>query len=84
MLGTILPFTLIIASLSHLTATGSSVVGMLEPVLAAVVAWILLGEVLAGVQIVGGIVVLVGVLLAETSRAGAVRRAAEAESADSP
>ncbi len=76
-LGTILPFTLIIASLSHLTATGSSVVGMLEPVLAAVVAWILLGEVLAGVQIVGGIVVLVGVLLAETSRAGAVRRAAE-------
>jgi drug/metabolite transporter (DMT)-like permease len=83
-LGTILPFTLIIASLSHLTATGSSVVGMLEPVLAAVVAWILLGEVLAGVQIIGGIVVLVGVLLAETSRAGAVRRAADAAAADAP
>jgi drug/metabolite transporter (DMT)-like permease len=37
-------------------------------VLAAIVAWIWLGEELAAVQIVGGLIVLIGVLLAQTSR----------------
>jgi len=67
-LGTVAPFLLLIGSLSHLTATGSSVVAMLEPVLAIVVAWVVLGESLAVAQVIGGAVVLLGVLLAETSR----------------
>jgi len=33
-----------------------------------VIAWVFLGEILTPVQIVGGIVVLVGIVLAETSR----------------
>jgi drug/metabolite transporter (DMT)-like permease len=33
-----------------------------------VIAWIWLGEALVAVQIVGGVVVLVGILLAETAR----------------
>jgi drug/metabolite transporter (DMT)-like permease len=41
---------------------------MTEPVLAAVIAYAFLGEVLTPVQIVGGGIVLAGVLLAETSR----------------
>jgi drug/metabolite transporter (DMT)-like permease len=41
---------------------------MLEPVLAAIVAWIWLGEELAAVQVAGGLIVLVGVILAQTSR----------------
>ena len=45
-----------------------TIVAMLEPVLAAIVAWIWLGEELAAVQIVGGVIVLVGVVLAQTAR----------------
>jgi len=37
-------------------------------VAAAVVAWAWLGESLVAVQILGGLVVLVGIVLAETSR----------------
>jgi hypothetical protein len=37
-------------------------------VLAAIVAWIWLGEELAAVQIVGGVIVLAGVVLAQTAR----------------
>jgi drug/metabolite transporter (DMT)-like permease len=43
-------------------------VGMLEPVLAGVVAWVWLGEALGAVQLTGGIVVLVGIVLAQTAR----------------
>jgi L-lactate permease len=45
-----------------------TIVAMLEPVLAAIVAWVWLGEELAAVQIVGGLIVLVGVILAQSAR----------------
>lgn len=67
-LGTIAPFVLSIAALRHLPATTVGIVATFEPVAAAVVAWAWLGEALVAVQIVGGLVVLVGILLAETSR----------------
>ena len=67
-LGTVVPFALVLQSLRHLRATQASVVGMTEPVIASVIAWVFLGEILTPVQIVGGIVVLVGIVLAETSR----------------
>ena len=68
MLGTIVPFSLSVAALRHLPATTVGIVATFEPVAAAVVAWVWLGEALVAVQIVGGVVVLVGILLAETSR----------------
>lgn len=67
-LGTIVPFTLSIAALRHLPATTVGIVATFEPVAAAVIAWVWLGEALVAVQVLGGIVVLVGILLAETSR----------------
>ena len=67
-LGTIVPFSLSIAALKHLPATTVGIVATFEPVAAAVIAWVWLGEALVAVQIVGGIVVLAGILLAETSR----------------
>ena len=67
-LGTIVPFVLIIGSLQHLRATQTGMIGMLEPVLATIVAWWWLGETLGLSQVVGGIVVLVGVGLAQTAR----------------
>lgn len=69
-LGTVVPFIFLVSALHHVPATRVTIVAMLEPVLAAIVAWFWLGEELAAVQIVGGLIVLVGVILAQTSRVG--------------
>jgi drug/metabolite transporter (DMT)-like permease len=67
-LGTVVPFIFLVSALHHVPATRVTIVAMLEPVLAAVVAWVWLGEELAAVQIAGGLIVLIGVILAQTSR----------------
>lgn len=67
-LGTILPFALSLGALRHLPATRVSIIAMTEVVLGALVAWLWLGETLSAAQLVGGGVVLVGVILAQTSR----------------
>ncbi len=68
-LGTVVPFIFLVSALHHVPATRVTIIAMLEPVLAAIVAWIWLGEELAAVQIAGGLIVLVGVVLAQTARA---------------
>jgi drug/metabolite transporter (DMT)-like permease len=55
---------LIAYALAHLPATFSSVGLLLQPVIAAYFAWVLLGEPLVALQIVGGAVVLAGIYLA--------------------
>jgi drug/metabolite transporter (DMT)-like permease len=67
-LGTVVPFALLVASLRHVSATSAGLVAMLEPVVATVVAHFWLGETLASVQLVGGAAVLVAVALAQTAR----------------
>jgi drug/metabolite transporter (DMT)-like permease len=67
-LGTIVPFGLLVASLRHIGATRAAIVAMLEPVVATVVAYAWLGESLTTVQLVGGAVVLAAILLAQTAR----------------
>ena len=66
--GTVFPFVLSLSALHHLPATRVSIVAMLEVVLGSLVAWIWLGETLTAVQLLGGGVVLVGIVLAQTSR----------------
>jgi drug/metabolite transporter (DMT)-like permease len=68
-LGTVVPFWLVVVSLHHINASQASVVGMTEPLLAILIAWVALGETLAVVQVVGAVTVLAGVFLAERSRA---------------
>ena len=68
-LGTIVPFTLSIASLRHLRARQVGLVGMVEPVAATIIAYVWLAEALGPAQLIGGAVVITGVILAETSRA---------------
>jgi len=70
LLGTVAPYLLVVAALRHLPATSVGIIGMVEPVLAAVVAWITLGagEALNAAQLGGGLLVLLGVGLAETAR----------------
>jgi drug/metabolite transporter (DMT)-like permease len=68
LLGTVIPFWLVLASLTYLRASQASVVGMTEPLIAIAIAWVILGESMTALQIVGAFCVLGGVLLAERSR----------------
>jgi drug/metabolite transporter (DMT)-like permease len=68
-LGTIVPFILMVAALHHLPATRATVVAMGEPVLAGVVAYAWLEEAIGALQITGGMLVLAGIVLAQTARA---------------
>jgi drug/metabolite transporter (DMT)-like permease len=71
-LGSFAPFLLSLAALRHLPATAAGIVASSEVVFAFVVAWLWLGETLNAVQIVGAGVVLAGIILAQTARAGKV------------
>ncbi|HEV8603301.1 MAG TPA: EamA family transporter [Gaiellaceae bacterium] len=66
--GTIVPFGLLVGALRHISATRAGVAAMFEPVAGAVVAYAWLGESLSAVQLAGGGLVLVGILLAQTAR----------------
>jgi len=66
--GSVIAFGLVNLSLRHLSASQASVIGMCEPLMASAVAWSILNEQLALVQIIGGLVVLAGIVLAELSR----------------
>ncbi len=66
--GTIASFFLIVGALRHLPATRVGIIAMLEPVLASVVAYAWLSEGLGAQQLVGGAIVLVGIVLAQTAR----------------
>jgi len=67
-LGTIVPFALVVSALRHISATRAGITGMLEPVLAIVVAWAWLGETLNLLQASGATVTLAGIAIAQTSR----------------
>ncbi len=67
-LGTVVPFWFEVMALQNIRASQASVVGMTEPLVASAIAWVVLGEVLAPVQIAGAVIVLIGVFLAEKSR----------------
>jgi drug/metabolite transporter (DMT)-like permease len=67
-LGTIVPFALLVAALRHIPATRAGIVAMLEPVVATVVAWLWLAETLGATQLAGATIVLAAILLAQTAR----------------
>jgi drug/metabolite transporter (DMT)-like permease len=67
-LGAIVPFWLSLAALRHLHPTAAGLVATVEPVFASVVAWLWVEQVLSGWQVGGGVVVLTGIVLAQTAR----------------
>jgi drug/metabolite transporter (DMT)-like permease len=67
-LGTIVPFALVVGALRHISATRAGITAMLEPVVAIAVAWAWLGESLGAAQLSGGVLTLMGIVLAQTSR----------------
>ncbi len=68
LLGTAAPFGLVFHGLHRIGAARTGLIGTSEPVIAGALAWVFLDEVLNAVQIAGGLVVLTGILLAETAR----------------
>lgn len=66
--GSILAYSLNIAAMRHLPPTSVGIIGMVEPVIASAVAWLALNERLDATQLVGGVLILAGVGLAETAR----------------
>ena len=60
---------LIAYALAHLPAAFSSVGLLLQPVVAALFAWLLLAEPLAALQVAGGLIVLAGIYLARRGSA---------------
>ena len=60
-LGSAVPFALIVGAMRHITATQVGVTAMLEPVVATVAAWLWLRESLSATQLAGAAVVLCGI-----------------------
>jgi drug/metabolite transporter (DMT)-like permease len=67
-LGTMVPFFLLVNALRHISATRAGIVAMLEPVVGALIGWAWLSEALDGVQLAGAAVVLAAIVLAQTAR----------------
>lgn len=76
--GTLLPFACIVAALRHVPASRAAVVATLEPVLAALIAWALLGQVLDPAQIAGGLLVVAAVVWVQSRRPALEAEAAPA------
>jgi len=68
LLGTILPYLCVLAGIKILSASTSSVIGMLEPVFAGIFAWIWIDETWNAIQLIGGVTVIAGIYIADKTR----------------
>ena len=66
--GTMVPYLLVITGLKTLSASTSSVIGMVEPVLVGILAWWWLREAWLPLQIFGGVLVMVGIYIGDRAR----------------
>ena len=67
-IGTVVPYLCVLTGMRLLTASTSSVIGMLEPVLAGAFAWVWFGQSWDAIQLVGAVVVLFGIYLADRAK----------------
>jgi len=71
-IGSFLAFYMSFFALKHLKATSAGIVASSEVIFAFIVAWLWLGEALSLTQIVGALVVVAGIVLAQTARPGKI------------
>jgi drug/metabolite transporter (DMT)-like permease len=64
-ISTAVPYLCGLTSLRHLPSSTASVLGLLEPITATVLAWWLIGQSLQPLQLLGGVVVLGGAILVQ-------------------
>jgi drug/metabolite transporter (DMT)-like permease len=69
--GTLVPYLFVVGGIRRLSASTSSVIGMLEPVLAGAFAWIWLSQSWSAIQLLGGAIVLVGIYIADRAKSSA-------------
>ena len=69
--GTVLPFAMLLSGVRRVGADGATVTAMLEPIIASAVAWMFLSQALSLPQMLGGVIVLSAVTVAQVSRARA-------------
>ncbi|GLW07519.1 membrane protein [Microtetraspora sp. NBRC 13810] len=69
LVATVLGYITGVTAVRRLSAAVGSTVATLEVIAGAIVAWVLVGEALGGFQIVGGLIVIGGALLAQTATA---------------
>lgn len=67
-MGTLIPYICVIAGLKLMSASTASIFGMIEPVLAGIFAWWWLTERLTGIQLIGCLVVILGISVADRAR----------------
>ena len=74
--GTLMPYILVINSVRHIGGAGASIMGLTEPPVAAAIAWVVLGssQALNVIQMGGGVIILLGILVAENARSSAAKR----------
>ena len=69
--GTLVPYLFVVGGIRRLSASTSSVIGMLEPVLAGAFAWIWLSQSWTAIQLFGGFIVLIGIYIADRAKTNA-------------
>ena len=67
-MGTIIPYLFVISGLRLLSESTASVIGMSEPVLAGIFAWIWLEQGWNAIQLFGAVIVLAGIYIADRAR----------------
>ena len=68
LVGTIFPYLCVMAGLKNLKASTTSTFGLLEPIFAGIVAWIWFTESWTLIQLIGGVVVIAGIYMADQAR----------------
>lgn len=68
LVGTLLPFLLAVSAVRVISASLAGIAATFEPVFAATLAWVLLGQQLGALQLLGGALVVGGVVIAQLSR----------------
>jgi len=69
--GSMVPYLFVINGIRRISASTSSVIGMLEPVLSGIFAWIWLSQSWGAIQLAGGAIILVGIYIADRAKANA-------------
>ena len=72
-MGSFIPMLLDYIALGNLSATAVGVIATAETVFATVFAWAWLNESMSTLEVIGGLIVVAGIILAETSRASSIK-----------
>lgn len=70
-IGTVFPYLCVMNGLRNLSASTTSAFGMLEPIFAGIIAWFWFGESWTTIQLVGGVIVIAGIYMADRARSAA-------------